>query len=75
MFWLGRLNAILAMVAGVGVVVVWAVQGPAGAAGWLIIMLVLRIALRIVDTIWTAATGNPLFYHTKILDPRRGADE
>lgn len=68
MFWLGRLNAILAIVAAVGVVVVWAVQGPAAAAGWLVFMFVLRIALRIVDVVWTAATGNPFFYHVKVLD-------
>lgn len=70
MFWLGRLNAILAIVAFLGLFIVWAVQGPAGAAGWLIIMLLVRVALRILDTVWTAATGNPLFYHTKILDRR-----
>ncbi|MCZ8080315.1 MAG: hypothetical protein O9289_17410 [Rhodobacteraceae bacterium] len=75
MFWLGRLNAILAIFAVVGLVIVWAIQGPAGAAGWLVFMFVLRITLRLANTIWTAATGNPLFYETKILAPRRGADE
>lgn len=70
MFWLGRLNAILAIVAGVGVVVAWAVEGPAGAAGWLLLMFVLRIALRVVDVLWTAATGNPLFYNAKIMERR-----
>lgn len=70
MFWLGRLNAILAIVAFAGLVIVWAIQGPAGAMGWLIIMFALRIGIRILDTIWAAATGNPLFYHTKILDRR-----
>jgi hypothetical protein len=70
MFWLGRLNAIVAIVAAVGVVIAWAIEGPAGAAGWLLLMFVLRIALRIVDVVWTAATGNPLFYQTKILDRR-----
>lgn len=68
MFWLGRLNAILAIVAFVGLVIVWSVQGPAGAMGWLIIMLVVRIGIRILDVVWTAATGNPLFYHLKVLD-------
>lgn len=57
MFWAGRVNAVLAIVAFVGLVVCWAVQGPAGAAGWLIIMLVIRIGIRILDTVWTAATG------------------
>ena len=73
MFWLGRLNAVLAIVAFLGVVFFWWLQGPAGAAGWLIIMAALRFALRIVDLIWTAATGLPLFYHVKILD--RGGNE
>lgn len=70
MFWIGRVNAVLAIVAAVGVVVAWGVEGPAGAAGWLVIMLVLRVSLRIINTLWTAATGNPLFYDTKILDRR-----
>lgn len=70
MFWLGRLNAILAIVAFVGLVVVWVAQGPGAAFGWLIFMGLLRIAIRIVDVVWTAATGNPLFYHTKILERR-----
>lgn len=70
MFWVGRVNAVLAVVAFVGLVVVWAVQGAAGAAGWLVFMLVLRIALRVANTLWTAATGVPLFYDTKILDRR-----
>lgn len=70
MFWLGRLNAILAIVVFLGLVIVWAVQGPGAAFGWLIFMGLLRIAIRIVDVVWTAATGNPLFYHTKILDRR-----
>jgi hypothetical protein len=75
MFWLGRLNAILAIVAVIGLVLAFAIDGPAAAMGWLIIMFVLRVGIRILDTIWTATTGNPLFYHTKILDPRRGSDE
>lgn len=74
MFWLGRLNAILAIVAAIGVVLCWAVQGPAGAAGWLLVMFLIRIALRIVDVIWTALTGDPLFYQVKVLDRDRGND-
>ena len=72
MFWAGRVNAVLAIVAAIGVVICWAVQGPAGAAGWLLIMFVIRIAIRILDTLWTAATGNPLIYQVKVLDPQRG---
>lgn len=68
MFWVGRVNAVLAVVAFVGLVVVWAIQGAAGAAGWLIIMLVVRLSLRVINTLWTAATGNPLFYDVKVLD-------
>lgn len=68
MFWVGRVNAVLAVVAFVGLVVVWAVQGPAAAFGWLIFMGILRLALRIANTLWTAATGNPLFYDVKVLD-------
>lgn len=75
MFWAGRVSAVLAIVAAAGVVVCWAVEGPAGAAGWLIVMLVIRIALRVVDVIWTALTGDPLFYQVKILDRGRRDDE
>lgn len=74
MFWAGRVNAVLAIVAAIGVVICWAIQGPAGAAGWLIIMVIIRVAIRILDVIWTAATGNPLIYQTKILDRRDGND-
>ena len=66
--------AVLAIVAAVGVVICWAVQGPAGAAGWLIIMFAVRVGLRIVDVIWTAVFGDPLIYQTKILDRRDGND-
>lgn len=74
MFWAGRVNAVLAIVAAAGVVICWAVQGAAGAAGWLIIMLLVRIGIRILDVIWTALTGDPLIYQTKILDRRDGSD-
>lgn len=74
MFWAGRVNAVLAIVAFIGLIVCWAVQGPAGAAGWLIIMLFVRIGIRILDTVWTAATGNPLIYQVKVLDRRDGND-
>lgn len=74
MFWAGRVNAVLAIVAAVGVIVCWAVQGPAGAAGWLIIMFAVRVAIRIVDVIWTAVFGDPLIYQVKVLDRDRGND-
>lgn len=74
MFWAGRVNAVLAIVACVGLFVFWAIQGPAGAAGWLIIMFAIRIGIRIIDVIWTALTGDPLIYQTKILDRDRGND-
>lgn len=75
MFWAGRVNAVLAIVAFIGLVVCWAVQGPAGAAGWLIIMFLVRIGIRILDTVWTALTGDPLIYNTKILDRRDGSND
>jgi hypothetical protein len=75
MFWAGRVNAVLAIVAFIGLIVCWAVQGPAGAAGWLIIMLLVRIGIRILDTVWTALTGDPLIYNTKILDRRDGGND
>ena len=74
MFWLGRLNAILSIVTFVGLCIVWAIQGPAGAMGWLIIMLLVRVGIRILDVVWTALTGNPLIYQVKVLDRRDGND-
>lgn len=74
MFWAGRVNAVLAITTFVGLVVVWSVQGPGAAAGWLIVMVLVRVGIRILDTVWTAITGNPLIYHTKILDRRDGND-
>ena len=74
MFWAGRVDAVLSIVAFVGLVVVWAVQGPGAAAGWLILMALVRVGIRIVDTVWTALTGNPLIYQVKILDRDRGND-
>lgn len=74
MFWAGRVNAVLAIVAFIGLVLCWAVQGPAGAAGWLIIMFAIRIGIRILDTVWTAITGDPLIYQVKLLDRDRGND-
>jgi hypothetical protein len=43
--------------------------------GWLLVMGVIRVAFRILDIVWTAITGNPLFYDTKIFDNRRGEGE
>jgi hypothetical protein len=75
MFWAGRVNAVLAIVAAVGVIVFWAIQGPSGAAGWLIIMLFVRIGIRILDVIWTALTGDPLIYQVKVLDRDKGRSD
>ncbi|MFN4156470.1 MAG: hypothetical protein ACK4HF_17635 [Paracoccaceae bacterium] len=62
------MNAVLAIIACVGLFVAWAVDGPAAAAGWLIVMVVVRLSLRLINTLFTAATGAPLFYDVKILD-------
>lgn len=75
MFWVGRLNAVLAIVAFAGLVLMWATSGVQAALGWLLVMGVIRIGIRILDIVWTAITGNPLFYDTKILDNRRGEGE
>mgnify|MGYP000594316427 CR=1 FL=1 len=72
MFWLGRINAVLAILLFVGIVFFWWLQGPAGAGGWIIIMGVIRFALKVVDVLWTAATGSPLFYQVKILERKDG---
>lgn len=69
MFWVGRLNAFIAILSFVGVVVVWSYAGVSDALVWLFAMAVLRVALRIVNTVWTAVVGNPLFYDIKVLDP------
>lgn len=68
MFWLGRLNAIFAIVAFAGLVIIWMTSGVQAALGWIIVVGIVRVALRVMDIVWTAATGNPLFYDTKILD-------
>ena len=72
MFWVGRLNAVLAIVTFVGLICFWVASGPGDAAAWLFTMFLLRVALKILDVIWTAATGNPLFYQIKILDREDG---
>jgi hypothetical protein len=74
MFWAGRVNAVLAIVAFGGLVLFWALGGPVVALGWLFVMLGVRIAIRILDVVWTALTGNPLIYQTKVLPPRGGDD-
>lgn len=77
MFWWGRVNAIIAILAVVGSVL--AVAGGAWEAMvtlWFLV-IVLRIALWGLNLVWAAATGDPLFYDTKILArrQRRGDDE
>jgi len=37
-------------------------------------MGLVRIGIRILDTVWTAITGNPLIYQVKVLDRRDGND-
>lgn len=70
MFWIGRLNAVLAIVAFAGLIIIWGMSGVQAALGWLIVIGLVRVTFRVLNTFWTAVTGNPLFYDTKILDRR-----
>lgn len=76
MFWWGRVNAVFAIIAFGGSIIA-ALNGA-----WAFIVLiwlgiiVLRVVLVVVNTIWTAIAGWPLFYDTQFRDLRRNrADE
>lgn len=72
MFWWGRVNAFFAIIAIGGSIV----AGLNGA--WAVVVLIwlgiilARVVLVVVNTVWTACTGWPLFYDTQIRDVRRG---
>jgi len=68
MFWIGRLNAILAIVGFVGLGVMWYGGAIQAAIGWVIVMFLVRIALGVMNTLWTAISGTPLFYDVKVID-------
>lgn len=75
MFWWGRVNAIFAIVA-IGGSLIAIFNGA-----WAVVVLIwlgiiiLRVVLVVVNTVWTAIAGWPLFYDTQIRDLRRGRDE
>lgn len=81
MFWWGRVNSIIAIVAFGGSAL--AIMSGAWAQLFLLwfCIIALRVALVVVNVLHTAITGNPLFYDTKLLAQRgqrrgrRGAEE
>jgi len=75
MFWAGRVNSILIIITFGGTFLIGVLSGPGNAVAWFFFMLFVRITIKIVDIFWTAITGNPLIYQTKILSTRRGSDE
>lgn len=74
MFWWGRINAIFAIVA-IGGSLIAIFNGA-----WAVVVLIwlgiiiLRVVLVVVNTIYTAITGRALIYDIQIQD-RRGRDE
>ena len=70
MFWKGRVNAVLVIITIAGFCLFFAAEGFSAAAGFFIFMLLVRLFLGVLNIIWTAITGNPLFYDTKILRNR-----
>ena len=75
MFWAGQVNAVLAIVTFGGVFLIGVAFGPGEAVAWFFFMFAVRVCMKIVDLVWTAATGSPLIYQVKILeDPKRGRD-
>lgn len=76
MFWWGRVNAIIAILAiGSAIVAIFNGAWAFVALIWIVLIL-LRVVLIVVNTVWTACTGWPLFYDTQIRDLRRNrADE
>lgn len=75
MFWAGQLNAILLIATFGGTFLVGVLAGPGNAVAWFFFMFAVRLAIKLVDVFWTAITGSPLVYGTKILPPHRGGDE
>tara|TARA_R110002074_G_scaffold125024_2_gene261900 strand:+ start:18545 stop:18802 length:258 start_codon:yes stop_codon:yes gene_type:complete len=71
MIWIARYNAVMSIIAVVGIIIFWAASGPMDAIAFLLFMLFLRFFFFVANILWTAVTGNPLFYDTKILNERR----
>lgn len=71
MIWFGWLNAVLATITTLGIFIFWSLDGAMSGIGFLIFMIFVRIALKIVNTLFTVITGNPLFYDVKVLDNKK----
>lgn len=70
MFWWGRVNGIVAILAfGGSALTLLAGEFALFFALW-IFVIALRIALNIANVLYTVITGDPLFYDTKILPGR-----
>lgn len=67
MFWAGRVNAILFLITVVGFVATLAAYGLMSAGGFIIVMLIVRVFLWLLNVIWAAVTGKPLFYSDKVM--------
>jgi len=75
MFWAGRVNSILVIVTFGGTFLIGILSSPLNGVAWFFFMLFVRIAIKLLDLFWTAITGDPLIYQTKILASRKGSDE
>lgn len=70
MFWWGRVNGIIAIVAFGGSALAIVSGEFAALFGIWILVIAMRVMLNICNTLYTVITGNPLFYDTKILPGR-----
>lgn len=68
MFWKGRINAIIFLAIAIGIVLFCARGEYMAAGGFAVFMLFVKMCLGILDKIFTAITGKPLFYDVKVLD-------
>ena len=66
MFWLGRLNAILAILGSVGLTGSF-FFGWEIAVLWVVFMILVRVFLWLTNLLMTAFTGTPLYYNYKQL--------
>ncbi len=75
MFWKGRINAIIFISMAIGIIMFTMKGEYAAAAGFVFFMFGVKIALGLLNILWTAATGNPLFYDVKVLSQRGRRDD
>lgn len=75
MFWAGQLNAILLIATFGGTFLIGILFGAGEGVAWFFFMFAVRVAIKLVDVVWTAFTGSPLVYQVKVLPTRRGGDD